>query len=520
MRITYLGHSGLYIETRAGSILCDPWFNPCYFASWFPFPDNESLDPGAFSSPDYLYVSHEHRDHLDRRFLREHVSRDTTVLLPDYPVRSLERELRDLGFESFLYTVNAEPVDLDGVRIAIVAMVTPSDGPEGDSAMIVDDGESRVLNQNDSRPADLEPLLALGPFDAHFVQFSGAIWYPMVYRFTENEKKALGKQKRVNQQQRALAFVRQVGARHVFPCGGPPCFLDDELFHLNDVDDDPSNIFCDQAVFLDFMRSHGEQGGRLLVPGSVIQLDTGRCTTTHPVPDAEIDAIFSDKAAYLEAYRARRKPQLEAARAALPSRQLDLLTSLRGKFEPLLALADRLCAGVGARVLLDCSGERIVLDFLNRSVYRWRDEYCRYRFWIDRPLVEACLLNDEEDWVNSLFLSFRFEAERDGPYNEYVYNFFKCVSVERLRYAENHYAGWTDEDELLQIDGRVVQRRCPHLKADLARFAHVEDGILTCTMHGWQFDLETGQCLTSDQCSLFTRPAGEDGDASGDDRDP
>jgi len=42
-----------------------------------------------------------------------------------------------------------------------------------------------------------------------------------------------------------------------------------------------------------------------------------------------------------------------------------------------------------------------------------------------------------------------------------------------------------------------VQRRCPHLKADLTRFGIVEDGTLTCQLHGWRFDLGSGRCLTS-----------------------
>ena len=44
MRITGTGHASMRIETPAGSILCDPWVNPAYFASWFPFPDNSQLD--------------------------------------------------------------------------------------------------------------------------------------------------------------------------------------------------------------------------------------------------------------------------------------------------------------------------------------------------------------------------------------------------------------------------------------------------------------------------------------------
>ena len=73
------------IDTSAGSILCDPWVNPAFFASWFPFPDNSQLDWDRLGHTDYLYVSHLHRDHFDAAHLRRFVSKSATVLLPDYP---------------------------------------------------------------------------------------------------------------------------------------------------------------------------------------------------------------------------------------------------------------------------------------------------------------------------------------------------------------------------------------------------------------------------------------------------
>ncbi len=110
MRITSTGHAGLYIETAAGSILCDPWFNPAYFASWFPFPANDGIDPASIGSPDYLYVSHLHRDHYDPQWLAEHVSKDATVLLPDYPMQHLRDALTELGFSRFVQTRSGEPL--------------------------------------------------------------------------------------------------------------------------------------------------------------------------------------------------------------------------------------------------------------------------------------------------------------------------------------------------------------------------------------------------------------------------
>jgi UDP-MurNAc hydroxylase len=54
-----------------------------------------------------------------------------------------------------------------------------------------------------------------------------------------------------------------------------------------------------------------------------------------------------------------------------------------------------------------------------------------------------------------------------------------------------------------------VQRRCPHLKADLSRFGIVDGNVLTCQLHGWKFDLPTGRCLTSVGHSVRARPAGD-----------
>jgi UDP-MurNAc hydroxylase len=107
--------------------------------------------------------------------------------------------------------------------------------------------------------------------------------------------------------------------------------------------------------------------------------------------------------------------------------------------------------------------------------------------------------------VNHIFLSCRFEAERKGQYNEFLYSFFKCLSIERIEYAEGYYVEQRPDQTLIECEGYMIQRRCPHLKADLSRFGEVQDGVLTCTLHGWQFDLETGACLTSNDRKLFTK---------------
>ena len=162
MQVTSVGHAGFRIDTRAGSILCDPWRNPAYFASWFPFPDNSGLDWDALGDCDYLYVSHLHRDHFDPKNLREHVNKDAVVLLPDYPVEDLRHELEKLGFHNFFETTDSVKHRLSGpkgeLEVMIIALRAPADGPIGDSGLVVDDGETVAFNMNDARPVDLDVL--------------------------------------------------------------------------------------------------------------------------------------------------------------------------------------------------------------------------------------------------------------------------------------------------------------------------------------------------------------------------
>src|SRR6202142_4127485 len=316
MRVTFLGQAGLYIETARASILCDPWFNPAFFDSWFPFPRNDGIDPASIGHPTYLYVSHLHHDHFDPEWLPAHCDKDATVILPSYPLDTLRKELEALGFHRFLETENGRPVHTpDGLTIQVEALVAPTDGPIGDSALIVDDGETRLLNMNDSRPPDPDKLLALGPIDLLFLQFSGAIWYPMVYEFPERAKITLAHKKRVVQLARAQRYIEIIDPAFVVPSAGPPCFLDDDLFDFNDLRRDPANIFPDQEVFLDHLAEAGIAGGRLMLPGSAGDLTPSSFDVSHPVADAEVRRIFDQREPYLREYQARIRPLLDAEHA-------------------------------------------------------------------------------------------------------------------------------------------------------------------------------------------------------------
>jgi UDP-MurNAc hydroxylase len=153
----------------------------------------------------------------------------------------------------------------------------------------------------------------------------------------------------------------------------------------------------------------------------------------------------------------------------------------------------------------------VLIDFPGGTVRPYAGEPYSFSFDLPRPLVETVVAQRAVDWSNSLFLSLRFRAWRAGDFNEYLYNFFKSLSSERIARAEGEAAvkRLSSDTPLEEIElcGYVMERYCPHRRADLSIFGEIDGGVLTCALHGWQFDVETGRCLTADDRRLRVRRA-------------
>jgi UDP-MurNAc hydroxylase len=518
MRATSIGHAGMLIETDAGSIVCDPWFVPAFFGSWFVFPRNDQLSDDLrdrIERADFLYISHLHGDHHDEPWLREHLRRDIPILLPGFPTREQQRTLRDLGFTEFVRTVDTEELEIaPGLKVAIHVETSITDGPGGDSALVVSDGTSILVNQNDCRTNDLAQLRAHGPVDLHWLQFSGAIWYPMVYDMPDDTKRALCEAKVDAQFARAMRYVENIDARYVVPSAGPPAFLDEQLFALNMIDGDELSIFPDQTEFLARLAAAGRHGV-MNVPGTTIDVGPDSIDVTHPMATEAVEEIFADKRTYLRAYQADWTPWLDELKAGWNPPSTDLLATLRDWWEPLLDMAPSLRAQVGANVLINAGDLPILVDFPAGEVRRHEGEPYSFRFDIPRELVETVVADRAVDWSNSLLLSCRFTAWREGDFNEYVYNFLKSLSRERMRRAEAEVVRKLTPDDVLEsldepdirIGDYLVQRRCPHRNADLAAFGEIDGCDFVCTLHGWRFDLESGRNKTADDRPIRIRRA-------------
>ena len=516
MRATSIGHAGILVETRQATIVCDPWFLPAFLGSWFVFPRNDQLSPELMHKiehPDYLYISHQHADHLDEPWLSSHIDKQTKVLLPAFATRELERRLSKLGFVNFVRTENGKETELsDGLTIAIHVESAIADVPGGDSAIVIYDGESRLVNQNDCRTSDLDAFTQHGPVDMHWLQYSGAIWFPMVYDEPREQLMQQAKSKVASQFARSLKYVSLVNARVVVPSAGPPCFLDEDLFQFNMITGDELSIFPDQTEFMLRLQAVGNDRAVLNIPGTTIDISPSSVVVTHPMSDDLVQRPFANKEQYLREYQADWSEWLSGYKATWPQEQTDLLIQLQDWWHPLMALAPTLRGAIGGGCLLKTDDAEIFIDFESGHVEPFISQKYRYRFEIARPLLEKTVAERAVDWSNSLFLSCRFSAWRDGAYNEFLYNFFKSLSVERMRRAETEAIRRTAPDgsteqlsDEIELGGYVMQRQCPHRQADLSEFGRVENGFVVCDLHGWRFSVVDGHCSNADDRKLNIR---------------
>jgi UDP-MurNAc hydroxylase len=248
MKITYLGHAGLYIKTKDCSILCDPWKheNPQFFRSWFVYPDNSDLPwSNMIQDADFLYVSHIHHDHLDKTFLQTlaDCNNDIRVILPDYRYCRLEEQLRNLGFNNFL----TEGGKCGNTEFSTYPSETINRERE-DSSLLVNYENITFLNVNDStitadHQRDIERRF--GNIDMMACQFSGANWWPLCYdNYSDEEMKKLCLEFNNRKKSDYFRLIDRLGVKKTVTMAGPPCFLDKKLAHLN-YRDNNNSIFPD-----------------------------------------------------------------------------------------------------------------------------------------------------------------------------------------------------------------------------------------------------------------------------------
>lgn len=171
MRVRFLNHSCVLVETETTRILCDPWFHGTAFDDGWRLLYEESHDINDIAC-DWIWISHEHPDHFSIPTLRG-LTTERQFLYQETEDRKVKEYLEKRGH------VVRELGDRTTTRIGdIDCTLFVCDGY--DSAMLFEADGQRFLNTNDARVALVGLLEAIKArsveLDVLAIQFSYANW--------------------------------------------------------------------------------------------------------------------------------------------------------------------------------------------------------------------------------------------------------------------------------------------------------------------------------------------------------
>lgn len=309
MKIEYISHACLLIDTGDVRIVTDPWFaGPAYSQQWYVFP--KPVNAAAVETADIIAISHGHEDHFHAKTLRGLSNKSAPVFYPYSLFGGAKEFIQSLGFRNVTEAVSWRRYRLtNNTSLTYVAN-------GHDNIVVVESGSEVLVNINDalhSEPAAtidffIEEIRTRWPrITALFCGFGGASYFPNMLHVDAKDDHAVGV---VREQLFAHNFCRVVDGlkpRVAVPFAADFALLSPAERWINDVRFPRSRM-------KDYFDRHFANGGPeqpiyAMYPGDVLDGDqlTGSSPYRARLIDGElkhlIDEQYTDEIARKQAPR-------------------------------------------------------------------------------------------------------------------------------------------------------------------------------------------------------------------------
>ena len=500
----YVGHAGWLIENDNFRCLCDPWFGPqgAYFGQWYPFPRNSHLmKPSLYANLDFIYISHVHEDHYDKWFL-EKVDKNTPIYTANFSDKTLLNGLQKMGFKVYELSDN-EDIKVKNISIKIIKEESHLDA---DSCILFDDGKNKILNLNDCHIDFSKLKKHASDIDLLLLQATSAIWWPCTYNYDRKLMRKHGRTKRENNLNRALEYSKYLNAKMTIPNAGPPCFHDNNLdkWNYNRRKEWNPFVLADDACA--HLKNNNVRAG-LVIPGSTINVGKDIQILNN---QKEIEKIYNDVDSYMTSYRAYLNIYANKKEIPNHNRIDNALVSFVRHIRQIKKISKFYTKQIDGAILFDFQdwGKWIVDFSKDEPIFKYNKEEYIYSFIVD-PSSLAELFEDPVIDFEKYFLGCNFSCTRNpDTYNEPLFALLKHFDLKRFIMSEKLYANRGEvfsHTYKLEHKGCTlnVQKYCPHMMADLEEIGYVdENNNLVCPLHGWKFDLSTGDCLNNKKVKI------------------
>jgi Beta-lactamase superfamily domain len=432
MRVTYYGQACTAIEIAGRTIVTDPWLTEgAYFGTWFHThllsDAHVSAATLAGRKIDYLFLSHEHPDHVDPATLRA-LPPDVPVLICKFPTPRFRMHLESIGLTNIRELESGETTDLgEGLNVTVYR----SADYINDSALLVEGEGCRLFNETDCKlPFEVVERIGAKGIDIGFFMFSGATWWPMMYDYPPDAMRQHVKRRRAALLKSFVQRVKFTRPRFAVPSAGPCTILDPERLWLNDPE---SGTFIDPEEAISALSAAGLPAEPLyMMVGDVWDSRTGlERRSSRPEPP--------NRREYIADVSQRLAPTMERWRAEEPPARSDLGERISRYFESRVgALSMEMRRRIGAKVGIVAHGKMDgawTIDFESSDSTFVREGLAKdwtYKIDVEDKLLYP-FVSGAHEFFEDLFLSLRCRlARRPDRYNDPLYNFFYDPNPRRL----------------------------------------------------------------------------------------
>ena len=207
MQIETLGHATLVLSdgSRAPILVTDPWLvGSCYWRSWWLERYPSEAEIGRLAETRWIYITHEHPDHLHPPSLRR-LGGKPELLLPDFQRCRMHDYLAEQGWRT--RRLKAEEWTTLAPDVRVLSLPTWNN----DSILLIDTPTALIVNLNDAKPSRIA-LNRLGRLKRRFGKrcillrsYSPAA--PINSYFIDGKRMTAGKQGYISAVQRACAAI-------------------------------------------------------------------------------------------------------------------------------------------------------------------------------------------------------------------------------------------------------------------------------------------------------------------------
>ena len=476
----FWGHNCFSVSSENNTLIIDPWFSEygAFYSSWFQYPKNHKfkknvLDLLIQSKKNYIFISHEHQDHYDEKFLSL-VPKDTSIIIPNYKDKNFRNQVLKL-FDNVIELAENKEYDLnDEIKISLFIKDI---GISHDASILVKTKNYVFFNQNDCKVFDKLHLIK-EKLDFYSVQFSGANWHPSNFDFTDQKKLRISSQKVKNKFNNVLKALNQLKPKYFLPAAGPAIF---PFLDIN-LSLGANNIFVHQEELKKFLEANGFKNILFLRPGQNFSSNAFKPIETPTIEDVEF-------------YRKGIKNNWEDIPNKLNRRFLE--TQIFKRFSEIKDIKINKCPilifNYGNSFNKDkTTKNKIFIDIKNKKLLEKFDYSVNFEEIVSTE--KYFYLMCYERWQN-VYLTLRANVFRQPDIISNSLNIFLFSDFSNIR--SNFLSTYEINSEKIIVENKSKQRYeinryCPHQKADLCNAEIDDDNNLICPVHAWKFNLNQG----------------------------